>query len=103
MARNDIHVLDEKEIINRLREIPGWSYKDNKISKEFKFNDFMEVLSFITKMANFFENNDHHPDIHIYYSKVLFELTRWDAGGKVTNMDFITALEIEKNYTKFQK
>lgn len=57
---------------------------------------------FLVKMTPFFEKNDHHPDMHIYYSKVLFELTRWDAGGKVTDMDFKTANEIEKVYEEFR-
>jgi len=101
MAREDIHIFSEDEIIQRLENLSGWNYNDNKISKEFQFKDFMEALLFITKMSNFFEKNDHHPDIHIYYSKVLFELTRWDIGGKVTNIDFITAEEIERVFKEF--
>jgi len=103
MAREEIHILSEEEIKERLKDLPGWSFSDNKISKEFKFREFMDVLAFLVKMAPFFEKNDHHPDMHIYYSKVLFELTRWDAGGKVTDMDFITALEIEKVFKEFER
>ena len=101
--RKDIHILSEDEILERLKELPGWSFKENKISKEFKFREFMDVLMFLVKMAPFFEKNDHHPDMHIYYSKILFELTRWDVGGKVTDMDFITALEIEKVFKEFER
>ncbi|MFA5258615.1 MAG: 4a-hydroxytetrahydrobiopterin dehydratase [Candidatus Pacearchaeota archaeon] len=94
--RPDIQVLNPKEINEKLKEIPGWKYKENKIEKEFQFKEFLEVLAFLVKISPFFEKNDHHPDMHIYYSKVLFQLTRWDIGGKVTNMDFITASEIER-------
>jgi 4a-hydroxytetrahydrobiopterin dehydratase len=103
MVREDIHILGEEEINEKLKEIPGWEYKDNKISKEFKFKEFLDVLAFLVKMSPFFEKNDHHPDMHIYYSKVLFELTRWDADGKVTDMDFITANEIERMFKEFDK
>ena len=38
-------------------------------------------------------------DIHIlnenFYSKRLFELQRFDVGGKITDMDFKTTREIE--------
>ena len=102
MSREDIHILNEEEINERLKELPGWEYKGNKISKEFKFREFLDVLAFLVKMAPFFEKNDHHPDMHIYYSKVLFELTRWDADGKVTDLDFITAEEIERVFKEFE-
>jgi len=26
--RNDIHILSEDEILERLKELPGWEYKD---------------------------------------------------------------------------
>lgn len=79
-------------------ELPGWKYADDKISKEFGFKDFMDSLSFINEMAPYFEQRDHHPDTHILYSKVLFELQRFDIGGKVTDRDIEVAKEIEKRY-----
>jgi 4a-hydroxytetrahydrobiopterin dehydratase len=103
MARENICILTQEEIIKKLKEFPGWDYKDNKISKEFKFQGFIEALDFLLKMTPFFEKNDHHPDVHIFYSKVLFELTRWDAGGKVTDLDFTTAEEIEKVFKELEK
>ena len=86
------------EILERLKDLPGWEYKDNKLSKEIKFREFLDVLAFLVKMAPFFEKNDHHPDMHIYYNKIVFELQRFDIGGKVTNMDFEVAAEIERLY-----
>ncbi len=93
-------VLNKKEITERLKDFPGWKYRANKISKEFKFTDFMDVLNFINKLAPFCEALDHHPDIHIFYNKVLFELQRFDVGGKVTDKDFMVAHEIEKLYSQ---
>ncbi len=90
--------LSKKEILEKLKKLPGWEYADNKIKKEFRFNDFMDSLGFINKMAPFFEKMDHHPDTHIFYSKVLFELQRFDIGGKVTDRDFKVASEIERVY-----
>lgn len=88
--------LSEEEIQKELKTVPGWTYKDNKISKQFKFDDFMDAIHFIDKAAMFFEAEDHHPDMTINYSKVLFELQRYDIGGKVTNKDFIIARKLEE-------
>ena len=90
--------LTEEEIKTRLVDMPGWSFTDNKISKEFKFKDFMDSLNFINRLAPFCEENDHHPDIHLFYNKVVFELQRFDIGGKVTDRDFVIARKIEELY-----
>ena len=92
------HILTEEEIAEGLTSLPGWSYADNKISKEFKFKDFMDSLGFVENMAPIFEENDHHPDTTIMYSKIRFDLQRFDVGGKVTDRDFLIAHEIEKAY-----
>ena len=90
--------LTEEEIKIRLADMPGWSFADNKISKKFKFKDFMDSLNFINRLAPFCEENDHHPDIHLFYNKVVFELQRFDIGGKVTDRDFVIARKIEELY-----
>jgi 4a-hydroxytetrahydrobiopterin dehydratase len=101
--KEDIKILSEEEIQEKLKDFPGWEYKDNKISKEFEFEAFMDCVAFIVKLAPFSEANDHHPDIHIFYKKILFELQRFDVGGKVTAMDFKVAEEIERLYKRYKK
>ena len=64
------------------------------ISKQFKFKDFKEAMSFVNKVAEIAENEGHHPDIKISYNKVEIELTTHAIGGLSTN-DFIEASKIE--------
>lgn len=97
------NILSEAEINEKLKELAGWKYKDDKIYKEFQFKDFVDSLNFINELVDVFEKNDHHPDTHIMYSKVLFELQRFDVGGKVTDRDFFIAKEIEKHYLNRRK
>lgn len=89
-------ILSQAEIEQALPSVSGWSYGDDKLTKEFKFADFMESLTFINSLVNYFEKMDHHPDVHIYYSRVVFELQRGDSGGKVTDRDIEVAKEINK-------
>jgi 4a-hydroxytetrahydrobiopterin dehydratase len=95
-------VLKPKEIKERLKKFPGWTFAKNKISKKFKFEDFKDSISFIRTLIPFFDKHDHHPDVTVMYSTVLFELQRFDVGGKVTDKDFFVAREIESRY-KTQK
>jgi len=102
-------ILSKEEIAEGLKTLSGWKFEHDptspeatsgqgKISKQYEFKDFMHSLTFINTMAPVFEANDHHPDTCIYYSKVLFELQRFDIGGKVTDRDLFMAGEIEKHY-----
>ena len=102
MENDDKRPLSVEEIERGLKEITGWNYANNKISKQFKFNNFLDALDFINKIAPFFEKIDHHADMHIYYSKVTFDLQRFDVGGKVTERDFTVAKEIERLYASRQ-
>lgn len=92
------NILSADQIEEGLRSLPGWSYAEDKLSKEFEFKDFMDSLGFINSLAQTFEDNDHHPDIHLMYSKIRFDLQRFDAGNKVTDRDLFIAGEIEKAY-----
>ncbi len=94
------NILTQEQIEEELKTLPGWEFKNDKIAKQFEFKDFMDSLDFITKLAPFLEQNDHHPDTHIFYSKVLFELQRFDVGGKVTDKDIAVAREIERMYAQ---
>ena len=93
-----IKILPEQEILGLLHGLSGWSYKNGKLTKEYNFRKFLYGIKFIDGVSSFFEKINHHADIHIYYTKIVFELQTFDAGGKVTDLDFEVAKEIEKRY-----
>jgi 4a-hydroxytetrahydrobiopterin dehydratase len=95
----DLRILNSDEIVQKLKDFPGWNYHDDKISKEFTFGSFNEAVDLVVKLAPFCNKIDHHPDIHIYYKKIVFDLTRFSVGGKVTPRDFTVASEIERLYS----
>jgi 4a-hydroxytetrahydrobiopterin dehydratase len=79
-----------------LDEVPGWALDENakKISKEYKFSDFIGAINFVERVADVAEMEEHHPDIHIHYNKVLLELWTHNIGGLSEN-DFIVAAKID--------
>jgi len=96
-------ILTKEEIEAVLSRLPGWTFADDKISKEFEFIDFVDSLSFINAMVAYFQEMDHHPDVHIFYSKIKFDLQRFDAGAKVTDRDIEVAKKIEDEYKARKK
>src|SRR4030042_137701 len=93
---DDLRILTSEEVKKKLKDFPGWSLHDDKITKEFKFESFTKAVGFVNRLAPFCNKIDHHPDIHIYYKKIVFDLTRFSIGGKVTPRDFTVASEIER-------
>tara|TARA_B100000686_G_scaffold9309_1_gene9338 strand:+ start:502 stop:789 length:288 start_codon:yes stop_codon:yes gene_type:complete len=58
-----------------------WGYSNNKISKLFSFNDYMDGIDFVMKIAELAEKRNHHPDIFISWCKVEISLTSHEIGG----------------------
>ena len=87
--------LNQNEINERLRKIPGWKFSDNKISKEFTLKDFKAALNFVNKIGEEAEAMDHHPDILIHsWNKVKVSVSTHSEGG-ITEKDFMLAGKIE--------
>jgi len=92
-------VLTDEEIGIVLQRLPGWQLERGQLAKEFLFKDFIDSLSFVNRLVPFFELKDHHPDVHIFYNRIRFELSRHDIGGKVTSLDGEVAKHIEHEYS----
>lgn len=72
-----------------------WDVIDNiKIRHEFKLESFRSAIEFVNKIADLAEDEGHHPDIHIYYKRVVIELWTHAIKGLSLN-DFILAAKIE--------
>lgn len=72
-----------------------WIEKDNKLSAEFQFHDFISAFGFMTKVAMVAEKMDHHPYWSNVYNKVSIELSTHDAGDIVTEKDHALAKIID--------
>ena len=95
--------LEEKKIQEYLREVEGWDVEENKrIKKTFNFKKFRESIDFVNRVANLTEDENHHPDIHIRYTRVTFELTTHAIKGLSEN-DFIMASKIDLLYNWEEK
>ncbi len=92
----DMKPLSRADAQDFADEVPGWTMdKDaKKISKEYKFQDFIGAINFVERVADVAEMEGHHPDIHIHYNKVLLELWTHSIGGLSEN-DFILATKID--------
>ena len=89
------YLLQDEELKELVVKIPGWEINNVQIQREFKFSNFIEAFSFMTKIALICEKYNHHPNWENVYSKVIIRLSTHDLGG-ITNLDQTLASEINK-------
>ena len=90
-----INPMNEVQITESLKGLPGWTFEDNKLQKKYNFNDFPEAMAFLVRLSYEAENRNHHPEIFNCYNRVELALNTHDAGGKVTELDFDLARAAE--------
>jgi 4a-hydroxytetrahydrobiopterin dehydratase len=86
--------LDEAEVQAMVAKSPGWSVKDGKLHREYKFPDFAHAFGMMATAAPAIEKMDHHPEWSNVYNRVTVDLSTHDAGG-ITQKDFDLAALLE--------
>ena len=74
----------------------NWIEEDNRLKKTFKFKDFIEAWSFMTKVALVAEKMNHHPDWSNVYNTVTITLTTHDKENTLTEKDRELAKKIDE-------
>lgn len=93
--------LDRNTVTMFLSEVKNWELRQGpepgappKITKRFKFDDFLAAMAFVDKMAALAEAEQHHPDFCVHYSQV--DVTLWThVVAGLSENDFILASKID--------
>lgn len=95
-CRGGVPPLAGKELENLAKEVPQWKVVNgHHITREFRFPDFKQALSFVNKVGDIAEGQGHHPDIFLTWGKA--EVTTWTHKiDGLTESDFILAAKIDK-------
>ena len=95
-CESDQPILNKEQYSAFLKQLktPWEVVEGKKIKKEFKFENYLNGLDFAVKVGKLANEEDHHPNIHIHYKRVVIDLTTHNIGGLSEN-DFIMAAKIE--------
>jgi len=77
--------LSQEDINEELKSLQGWSVVNEKLHKEFQFDNFNQAFGFMTRSAMEIEKMNHHPEWFNAYNRIIIELTTHDAGGITKN------------------
>ncbi len=92
-----IPALTQAEVEDHAKDTPEWkvSADHKKISREFTFGNFYETMAFVNAVAWIANQQDHHPDIEVSYSKAVVHYWTHAIDGLSVN-DFICAARIDQ-------
>lgn len=86
--------LERQRVAEQLQKLPQWGLQGDQIERLFVFENFVNAMIFVNKVAEIAEEEGHHPDIQILYNRVTLALSTHDAGG-LTQKDFQMAHRID--------
>jgi 4a-hydroxytetrahydrobiopterin dehydratase len=72
-----------------------WKEHEHKLVREFRFQDFQEAFTFMTRVAFIAERHNHHPEWFNIYNYVRIELSTQEDGPRVTEKDRRLAAAID--------
>ena len=93
--------FSKEEIDKNIEDLRGWEFveSENKITKTYKFESYMDGIDFVVGLAKVAENQGHHPDIKVLWQKVVVDYSTHAIKGLSEN-DFIMAAKSDEVYDK---
>jgi len=102
-CRGGVPTLSDAEIAELRPQVPQWEVVNvggvKRIRREFKFKDFGQALDFTVAVGELAEREQHHPDIHLSWGRVLVETWTHKIKGLHQN-DFILAAKADELFAQ---
>ncbi|MCT9083178.1 4a-hydroxytetrahydrobiopterin dehydratase [Streptomyces fulvoviolaceus] len=90
-----VEPLSQKEIEDRLAELPGWSLDGDRIARTYRLGTHFAATAMVVHIAQVQDKLDHHSDLTLGYNTVSLTVNTHSVGGAVTEMDFKLARKVE--------
>ncbi|MEU2063262.1 4a-hydroxytetrahydrobiopterin dehydratase [Streptomyces sp. NPDC013455] len=90
-----VEPLSQKEIEDRLAELPGWSLEGDRLTRSYRLGSHFAAAALVVHIAGIQEELDHHSDLTLGHHTVSLSVHTHSAGGAVTGKDFSLARRVE--------
>ncbi|PAN02122.1 4a-hydroxytetrahydrobiopterin dehydratase [Streptomyces sp. Alain-F2R5] len=90
-----VEPLSQKEIEERLAELPGWSLDDGRLTRTYRLGSHFAATAMVVHVSQVQEEIDHHSDLTLGYNTVSLAVHTHSAGGAVTEKDVELARRVE--------
>lgn len=90
-----VEPLSQKEIEDRLADLPGWSLDGDRLARAYRLDSHVAAAALVVHIAQIQDELDHHSDLTLGYNTVTLTVNTHSAGGAVTEKDFGLARRVE--------
>ncbi|MGW3204448.1 4a-hydroxytetrahydrobiopterin dehydratase [Streptomyces sp. NPDC001135] len=90
-----VEPLSQKEIEDRLAELPGWSVESGRLTRSYRLGSHVAAAALVMHIAAVQDELDHHSDLGLGYNTVSVSVHTHSAGGALTAKDFGLARRVE--------
>ncbi|MFK4068264.1 4a-hydroxytetrahydrobiopterin dehydratase [Streptomyces sp. NPDC029674] len=87
--------LSQKEIEDRLAELPGWSVDGDRLTRSYRLGSHFAAAGLVVHIARTQEELGHHSDLTLGYNTVTLAVNTHSAGGAITDLDFRLARRVQ--------
>jgi 4a-hydroxytetrahydrobiopterin dehydratase len=98
-----VPTLTDPEIQQLRPEVPEWRVVEvggvKRLQRDFEFPDFKSAMDFAVAVGELAEKEQHHPDLHVGWGKVMVETWTHKIRGLHRN-DFILAAKTDEIYAR---
>lgn len=91
-----VEPLSQKDVEERLAELPGWSLYGDRITRSFRLGSHFAAAAMVVHIAQIQEELGHHSDLTLGYNTVSLSVNTHSAGGALTALDFELAGRVEE-------
>ncbi|MCX4671374.1 4a-hydroxytetrahydrobiopterin dehydratase [Streptomyces sp. NBC_01381] len=91
-----VEPLSQKEVEERLAELPGWSLDGDRITRSYRLGSHFAAAAMVVHIAQIQEELGHHSDLTLGYNSVALSVNTHSAGGAITGLDFELARRVEE-------
>ncbi|MBA2946598.1 4a-hydroxytetrahydrobiopterin dehydratase [Streptomyces himalayensis] len=91
-----VEPLSQKDIEDRLAELPGWSLDGDRLARSYRLGSHFAATALVVHIAQVQDQLDHHSDLTLGYNTVSLTVNTHSVGGAVTELDFKLAHKVEE-------
>ncbi|WP_030667134.1 4a-hydroxytetrahydrobiopterin dehydratase [Streptomyces rimosus] len=91
-----VDLLTDKEIEDRLAELPGWSVADGRLTRTYTFERHLPAAAMVVHVAQIQEELGHHSELTLGYNTLTLAVNTHSAGSAITELDFTLARRVEE-------